>query len=179
MIAEAIKKAYPKATYVSVDLQTIRFTDPDKGLRYTYLTPRTAQQGIVQFDQGVEVEPFSVRLKNGQVTEAGRKGNKSSKSYNVDPEVQSAKGRKGGRVSKGIKLPGGEGVLHQEHPTALGTVPARIGGSPPPMTPFGRRREFGLRALVRSPSRLATEIHASVAESLSVCRPRIDFVQDW
>jgi hypothetical protein len=43
MIAEAIKQAVPRATNVSVDLSTVRWTDPEKKLRYTYLTPRAAQ----------------------------------------------------------------------------------------------------------------------------------------
>jgi len=30
LIAEAIKLAYPKFTHISVDLQTIRFSDPEK-----------------------------------------------------------------------------------------------------------------------------------------------------
>src|SRR6516164_6329046 len=52
MIADAIKEAYPKFTYVAVDVQTIRISDPEKGLRYIYLTPRVCQHALWLFDQG-------------------------------------------------------------------------------------------------------------------------------
>jgi hypothetical protein len=67
MIAEALKLSVKSAGKpitegtVSVDLQTIRYTDPERGLRYTYLTPRIAQVALVNFDQGRPVEPF-IRL---------------------------------------------------------------------------------------------------------------------
>jgi hypothetical protein len=144
MIAEAVKVAYPEASCVAVDVQTIRWSDPSKGYRYTYLTPRTAQHNIVKFDRGDAVEPFSFILKGAQITKSGK--TKSPKKINVDSEVQKAKGAKGGKVSKDITLPGGEGVLKMSH---NGKVPTRVGGSPPPTTPFARRREFGLRAFVR------------------------------
>src|SRR5688572_22178065 len=51
MIAETVRAAVPSAQYVAVDIQTIRFSDPKRRLRYTYLTPRIAQVPIVQFDQ--------------------------------------------------------------------------------------------------------------------------------
>src|SRR5258707_2331325 len=71
MIAEAVKKAYLGAAFVSVDLQTIRFSDHNKGLRYTYLTPRSAQIALIEFDQGTTPEPFSFQLRGGQVTFGG------------------------------------------------------------------------------------------------------------
>src|SRR5262245_57512785 len=49
MIADAVKIAFPGAKGVSVDLATIRFSDPEKGLRYIYLTPRIAQTALVEF----------------------------------------------------------------------------------------------------------------------------------
>jgi hypothetical protein len=72
MIAEAIKAAVPAARFVSVDLQTIRFTDREQGLRFTYLTPRRGMLALIDFDQGREPEPFSIRLIGGQVTLSGR-----------------------------------------------------------------------------------------------------------
>lgn len=72
MTAVAVTTACAKrginATHVSVDIQTIRFTDPAKGLRYVYLTPRTAQHRIIQWDQGdVDVPEFAFVLANGAV----------------------------------------------------------------------------------------------------------------
>jgi hypothetical protein len=70
--ADAVKAACPWATHISVDVQTIRFTDPRRGLRYTYLTPRSAQIGIIKFDQGHgDIQPHRVQLRNGQVTRSG------------------------------------------------------------------------------------------------------------
>ena len=58
MIAEAIRDARPDAQFVSVDIQTIRFSIPFKRIRCTYLTPRIAQLALVRFDQGRSLEPF-------------------------------------------------------------------------------------------------------------------------
>lgn len=62
MIADAVKEARPNAQYIIVDLQTIRFSDPEKGKRFTYLTPAVAQHNLLKFDQGKTVAPFSFSL---------------------------------------------------------------------------------------------------------------------
>jgi hypothetical protein len=67
MIAEAIKEQLPDVRSVSVDIQTIRFTDPKKGIRYIYPTPRLAGMALINFDQGVKPEPFTVKLTNAHV----------------------------------------------------------------------------------------------------------------
>lgn len=69
IIAEAVRRALPEATGIRVDLATIRWSDPDKGVRYIYLTPLAAQQMIVDFDQGYgtdRLKPFMMRLKDFQ-----------------------------------------------------------------------------------------------------------------
>ena len=58
MIAEAIKAQVPGASNVSVDLQTIRWSDRKKGRRYTYLTPPAFQEALLRFDQGEPIPPF-------------------------------------------------------------------------------------------------------------------------
>jgi hypothetical protein len=70
MIAEAIKQAIPRATGVSVDLQAIRWTDPDLQLRYVFLTPREAQIALIHFDRGQTPEPFEMKLSNAHVLRA-------------------------------------------------------------------------------------------------------------
>lgn len=70
MIAEAIKRAIPRATGVSVDLQAIRWTDPDLQLRYVFLTPREAQVALIHFDRGQTPEPFEIKLSNAHVLRA-------------------------------------------------------------------------------------------------------------
>lgn len=141
VIADAVKAAYPTAKRIAVDLQTIRFTDPKKGLRYTFLTPRIGQLTIIKFDQGVRPEPFTTRLRNGQVTIGG-----SARSQTKKPltEGQLAQRRRASAASR-AKL--GKARLRSGGPEAS-TVPDRIGGKTPPVAP-GRRRAFGLRALER------------------------------
>lgn len=75
MIAEAIKETLPNAKFVSVDLQTIRWTDPQKGLRYVVLTPKLAQLQLIAFDQGDldNLQPFEFEMRPRQVTKAGNR----------------------------------------------------------------------------------------------------------
>ena len=61
-IADAIRAAHPEYTNISVDLQSIRFSDRSAGKRYIYFTPPLCQQKLVSFDQGVIVRPWSFRL---------------------------------------------------------------------------------------------------------------------
>lgn len=142
MIADAIKQCYPKAAKVSVDLATIRFTDPDKGLRYTFLTPRVAQAHLVKFDQGVKPEPFEFRLRGAQVTRAGNK--RAIKA--LTPEQQQQRSEAGKKLNE---------VLKKTRMTKNTdrSVSQRVGGATPPLqpgkddVPFSRRRAFGLRGL--------------------------------
>src|SRR5437879_4702870 len=62
MIASAIKRKVPAARWVLVDLQTIRWTDRRVGLRFIYMTPRPAQQALLDFDRGIPVKPFQFTL---------------------------------------------------------------------------------------------------------------------
>lgn len=82
MIAEAVKKALPYARGVLVDLQSIRLTDADRGLRYTYLTPRGAQLALIAFDQGEKPKPFRMHLAKGSVRRAQHKA-ASKKDWDV------------------------------------------------------------------------------------------------
>lgn len=68
MISDAVKQSVPWARSISTDLQTIRFTDAAKKVRYVYLTPRSAQVALVSFDQGIPTKPFRFMLRSGQVT---------------------------------------------------------------------------------------------------------------
>ncbi len=61
MIAEALKEAVPNTKFVSVDLQSIRYTAD--GWRYLYLTPRKAQEALIAFDSGSHTEPFTFELR--------------------------------------------------------------------------------------------------------------------
>lgn len=144
MVAEAVKATYPGAAYVSVDLQTIRFTDPTKRQRYTYLTPRTVQVALCRFDEGdTTIEPFNFQLRNGQVTAAGSR--KASFAKTADADDKSREVNKGLRQAH-LLLNGG------------GSVPDKVGGTTPPRAPLASggkiprkfRRQFGVRALERN-----------------------------
>lgn len=133
--AEAVKVAFPEAKHVAVDLQTIRFTDPKKGLRFTYLTPRTAQVALVQFDQGIRPEPHSVQLRRGQVTRSGSKGVPKHTSP-AEKAQRKAAAKKGRDVLAKTTLRG----------NPARAVADRVGGQTPPIA-AGKRRAFGLRGL--------------------------------
>lgn len=63
MIADAVKECCPTAQYITVDLQTIRFTDPAKRQRVKYLTPAAAQSALLKFDRGDKtIRPFTFAL---------------------------------------------------------------------------------------------------------------------
>jgi hypothetical protein len=81
-IAMAIKDAVPYARFIAVDLQTCRWTDPRKGVRYVFLTPAVAQHSIIiPFDQGEECKPVSFSMKPAFVTKCGKK-----RRHTPDPE---------------------------------------------------------------------------------------------
>lgn len=137
MIAEAIRAAYPTATHVSVDIATCRFSDVDKGQRYVYLTPRTAQRCIIDFDEGHRPTPFSFLLRNAHVTRAGH-ANRDDAARAIDREKQ----RERRAREKDVPIP-------TRQTFAVSTksereLPVRLGGKRPPQLHI--RREFGLRA---------------------------------
>ena len=142
MIAEAIKRAFPKASAVAVDISTCRFSDLSKGLRYVYLTPRTAQDAIVDFDEGLLPQPFKVKLRAPHVSRAGQ-GSPRTARRNAKRKIQRAAAK---------ALPRRAAL----HPHDRGEVPDRVGGRRPPQ--LHTRREFGIRAFRgKSLSRLAAE----------------------
>jgi hypothetical protein len=130
MWADAVRVAFPTAKSVSVDLQTIRFTDPAKKLRYVYLTPRAAQITLVLFDQGIHTDPTSVTLRHGTVT----KSNSYKKPYRRAVPA----------------MPEGNKIEMQPD----GHIVNQVGGVRPPTAALsntrfrGKRRAFGLRALM-------------------------------
>ena len=129
MIAEAIHQSVPKAANISVDLQTIRWSDIEKRLRYTYLTPQRAQKELVRFDMGSEVKPFRFRLRGGQATSM---------------EVAKKRVHKLGKRTQSTSKTGpGQAVVVQT-----------VGGAPPPQGRPKHRshnslRIFGLRGFTQ------------------------------
>lgn len=68
MIADAIKRAFPEVTGIRVDVQTIRWSDKRKGLRYIYYTPALVIAILIAWDQGIRPKPFSFKLRGPQIT---------------------------------------------------------------------------------------------------------------
>lgn len=142
MIADALRDWRPEAAFISVDLQTIRFTDERAGRRYVYLTPPAAQAALIDWDQGLDVEPFRVRQACAQVTgTAGTRrkraqvnaGTGTPRKPEVEDEAKPARKVRQGRLTV----------------SSNGSVPTIVGGDELPAPRRGRRREFGLRALIR------------------------------
>lgn len=80
MIADAIMEQVKSARNVSVDIATIRFTDKKLGQRFIYLTPPTAQQSLVDFDQGTEVKPFNFDLRTAIQVKQRQKSSRAKRS---------------------------------------------------------------------------------------------------
>lgn len=138
MISESVRDSVPWAMNVSTDLQTIRLSEYDKRLRYTYLTPRNAQLALVEFDQGRNPEPFEFTLRAGHVTRMTQPRRSSIAPRGMSEEQQAALSKAAALNPKRNRVrlvPNGGGIPH------------RVGGATPPTTSFARRRSFGLRAL--------------------------------
>lgn len=145
MIAEALRASRPDAKTISVDLQTIRFTDSARGLRYSYLTPRIAQVHLVNYDQGRRPPEFSFVLRSPHVTKSGQ--TKTPKKT-LTPKQKATRTEAGRKLNE--KLRTAKLVVRKKN---SGSVPDRVGGQSAPLqvntdnVPFTRRRAFGLRGL--------------------------------
>ena len=135
MIAEALKAAYPSATFVSVDLATIRFSDPATGLRYIYLTPRAAQEALIRFDQGEKPEPFRIRGRAAQILPTGAARRNHDNRRTVQPARTDGADGAPPTVIGGHQLPVGQ----------LADPPKKTKG----VQRTSQRREFGLRRLIK------------------------------
>lgn len=77
MVAESVKDARPDLRYISVDVQTIRATNRKKKERYIWLTPRSVQEMIINFDRGVKPLPFIFKCSDGQTVPTSRRTTKA------------------------------------------------------------------------------------------------------
>lgn len=127
VIAEAIKQQIPGVKQVAVDLATIRWTEPDKGKRYIFLTPRIAQIALMNFDLGHHIQPFELELRPAQIFNARR------------PKEPNSPRKK--REAVQLKSP------------STGAVPVIHGGKAPPegvLSSRGKARKFGLKTLAKT-----------------------------
>lgn len=156
-IAEAIKEQVPAATHVAVDLQTVRFTDPQKGLRYVYLTPYAAQLALIAFDEGTPPDPFSFILKNAHVTKAGSV--LPSVKTKADQDVRDKAKVQRERDNAKRRLAGKAAGAAQIRVSRQGTTTRRVGGRRPPQ--LRMLRQFGIRAF-RGASKKRLEADAAL-----------------
>lgn len=134
MIADAIKAAMPEAKAVSVDLQTIRYTDREKGQRYVYFTPLVCQQQLLRFDQGVHVHPWSFKLPRNPAQTVKVVASASNQAKSVRPNK--------------TERPAAFGPKQIQNP-ATGQFVVKGGQAPPTAVlsnARGRVRTFGIRA---------------------------------
>jgi hypothetical protein len=178
MIAEAVKAALPYARWVSVDIQTIRFSDPQTRARYVYLTPRLGQSALVKFDAGEKVEPFRMQLRDPHITSMNppRSQRKPAAEPRTEHERQVADAKRAlladARERKARSRGGTSPKLMSDDKRKPGPrgggqpLPRLEGGNPPPTAalasgsgriPAGRRRQYGIRALDRGSSLLVSD----------------------
>ena len=149
MIAEAVKFSFPSARSVSVDLQTIRFTDPSTHLRYIYLTPRVAQHQLLNFDQGFPITPFAATLKGAHVIKAFVRKPAADGSLPFKEKTSKGKPTRSS-VPREKQFRAGLQGIHS---------PSLVGGRAPPQ--MQTIRHFGLRAFVSRPEAVAAAQAAS------------------
>lgn len=128
--ADAIKASYPHLKFVAVDIQTIRYTDPDTQLRHICFTPRSVQDMLINFDRGINPVPFSFRIRPTQVIKAGR----------LPPAPPDANGKATPRKPR-VKLARSNSLNVVPRKQEIGI---KVGGQSPPQ--MSTRREFGVRA---------------------------------
>lgn len=129
MIADAVKRIVPTAEHVAVDLQSIRWSDRKRGVRYTYLTPAIAQMALLRFDDGIKVEPFQFIVRKAHITRMNITGSQTKRI----PKNKTL-------VSRGNGVPEPIG----------GRAPGRGALANDASRISGKRRAFGLRAMGRS-----------------------------
>jgi hypothetical protein len=161
-IAMAIATAIPHAQRIAVDLQTIRWTDKKRGVRYVFLTPHVAQtEVIIPFDQGETCKPVTFKMRPAWISRVGAKRN-----HTPEPEQLKGTGLKVAEEQPHIPeeapsespdrplIPyAGKEPRKPRQPRAMisatkpdGSIPVTLGGKLPPRSVLARR-EYGMRVL--------------------------------
>lgn len=171
VIADAISAQVPHASNVSVDLQSVRWTDRAKGVRYVWLTPPSAQQLLLAFDYGLPIQPQEIRFGGAaqvvEVKASSRKAATDSATRRQHLEAKEAAGeslttsekRSLARFRGHTKEMGGNHIedrpLSEAPPVLVPVGDAakrmiKVGGKAPGMAVLahgrGRRRQYGIRA---------------------------------
>ena len=145
VIADAINAAIPGAR-ADVDLQLTAVSFPDEGLRVAYLSSAGTQKTLIEFDQGLPVEPCMVYLIRREAVQVrgmrqprvGADGKRTKQDIRSLPEDQIERVSQPGRGRAMVDIGGGK------------LVPANSTALPPEGTLSnrrGRKRVYGAKVL--------------------------------
>lgn len=169
-IAFTVIDAYPDDVIihtVAVDMQTIRFTLRSKRKRYIYLTPRSCQQFIADYDGGYveRAKPFNFELRSPQIVEIQDKSKYNAARAKRAAEKRAAEKAAAEAAAKAAKktakapltVPLTSRVqfvpIRPDLKGADQHIPIIVGGRSPPLQrseegrPLSKIRQFGIRAL--------------------------------
>ena len=150
MIADAVKESWSKKfgrspIAVSVDIQTIRLTDPEEGRRHIWPTPPKAAVGLTYFDNGDRalLIPFCFQLMNGHAIAVKRQGGHRA----TKPETQKKLNQRHAALRK-LKRARLRVTAQGRRTSPLVSV---LGGKEPPQNDAAimlasKQRKFGLQA---------------------------------
>ena len=65
MISDAVQRAIPDALFPDTDLRYVRFSREATQRRYFYDLPQRPRHALLDFDDGLEVKPFSFTISRG------------------------------------------------------------------------------------------------------------------
>lgn len=159
MISDAIKTAYPDYVNVETDLGTIRITDPIKRLRYIYLTPRVAGEALVDFDAGIDPQPFKFELRTpAKILRSGKTEEEKQATRLREREYRKQKRDRRTQEEREEQIV--SDMNNPDKPLRRPTVaytrsqtthekPIIVGGRAPPRRQLTTKRQFGLRFLRR------------------------------
>jgi hypothetical protein len=184
LIADAIKTQYPQYSGVTVDAVTVRLSDKETGKRYSYLTPASARDLLLWFDQGWSYpSEHTVRLRTPVKVDVIKRDRPTTARRAERKSVLTAKREAGepmSRAEKGaLTVMEKEDALHEPRPHTQGpitdVIPRRegnatvVGGKTlprPPKNPnllAGRNRIFGAKT-AKPAAMFEAAVEAALAE---------------
>jgi hypothetical protein len=182
LIADAIRRKYPNLTGVTVDMATVRVSDKERGLRFTYLTPRSAQFLLLSYDQGWPNPTEGLIIRRAvHVTPIKRSLKETSARHERLVELEEKE--KDGTLTPAEKSGLTRLRRHPDRPSAHGKPSVRVGsntagavvaggaapaqGHPHPNLLRGRDRHFGAK-LADPGEAFKNAVEAAVAERLAM-----------
>lgn len=139
-LALAIRSHFPTAAFISVDLQTIRYSLPETGYRFIWLNPPKGQRFLADYEggRGGELKPFKMTLRGLQLINI---------QHRVERVAQRAKARAEKLIIAAKRKSNASVDGRSFAPSSRDkkfNIPPVIGGRPPPIVRTDRI--FGVRA---------------------------------